>query len=291
MIFKWNLPNGYIKQHKNKKATRTCCLVGIRTQESHNRWRAIYRKTKERYANYLWSTQITEGVYNLYPIFDWKTTDIWVANGKFKWDYNHLYDLYYQAGISLDRQRVASPFICEAIESLSLYRVIDPDMWGRMIGRVNGVNFSGIYGKTGAMGRDEIHLPKGYTWKSFTEFLLSTLPEHTRNRYRKKLETSIRFWKNKGGVLSDEVIQKLRERNIPIQVGESTNYKTDKKPVKMDYLDDIDIAEFREIPTYKRMCLCILRNDYACKYMGFAQSKEEKKIKDYILQQYKQIWT
>ena len=155
--------------HKNKKATRTCCLVGIRTQESHNRWRAIYRKT----------------------------------NGKFKWDYNHLYDLYYQAGISLDRQRVASPFICEAIESLSLYRVIDPDMWGRMIGRVNGVNFSGIYGKTGAMGRDEIHLPKGYTWKSFTEFLLSTLPEHTRNRYRKKLETSIRFWKNKGGVLSD----------------------------------------------------------------------------------------
>lgn len=65
--------------HKNKKATRTCCLVGIRTQESHNRWRAIYRKTKERYANYLWSTQITEGVYNLYPIFDWKTTDIWVA--------------------------------------------------------------------------------------------------------------------------------------------------------------------------------------------------------------------
>ena len=132
--------------HKNKKATRTCCLVGIRTQESHNRWRAIYRKTKERYANYLWSTQITEGVYNLYPIFDWKTTDIWVANGKFKWDYNHLYDLYYQAGISLDRQRVASPFICEAIESLSLYRVIDPDMCGLMIVRVNGVNFSGIYG-------------------------------------------------------------------------------------------------------------------------------------------------
>ena len=38
----------------------------------------------------------------------------------------------------------------------------------------------------------------------------------------------------------------------------------------MDYLDDIDIAEFREIPTYKRMCICILKNDHACKYMGFA---------------------
>lgn len=43
----------------------------------------------------------------------------------------------------------------------------------------------------------------------------------------------------------------------------------------MDYLDDIDIEEFREIPTYKRMCICILRNDHTCKYMGFALNKEE----------------
>ena len=27
--------------HKKKKATRTCCLVGIRTQESFSRWRCI----------------------------------------------------------------------------------------------------------------------------------------------------------------------------------------------------------------------------------------------------------
>ena len=26
-------------------------------------------------------------------------------------------------------------------------------------------------------------------------------------------------------------------------------YKTDKLPVQMDYLDDIDIPEFKEIPT------------------------------------------
>ena len=44
----------------------------------------------------------------------------------------------------------------------------------------------------------------------------------------------------------------------------------------MDYLDDIDIAEFKEIPTYKRMCICILKNDHVCKYMGFALTKKEK---------------
>ncbi|WP_044266684.1 DUF3440 domain-containing protein [Bacteroides timonensis] len=275
--------------HKQKQATRTCCLVGIRTQESYNRWRTIYRGANRHYKDYEWSTMIDEDVYNFYPIYDWKTTDIWVANGKFGWDYNRLYDLYYQAGVSLDRQRVASPFISEAIESLSLYKVIDPAMWGRMIGRVNGVNFSGIYGNTQAMGRQKITLPEGYTWKSFMEFLLSTLPERIRRKYEKKLETSIRFWKNKGGCLSEEVIQKLRERNIPIRVADNTNYKTAKKPVMMDYLDDIDIPEFREIPTYKRMCICILRNDHTCKYMGFALTKEETEIRNDVMQQYRNI--
>lgn len=275
--------------HQQKSARRTCCLVGIRTQESYNRWRAIYGRTKERYKGYEWSTKIGEGIYNLYPIYDWKTEDIWVANGRFRWDYNHLYDLYYQAGVSLERQRVASPFISEAIESLALYKVIDPNTWGRMIGRVNGVSFAGLYGNTHAAGRKNIRLPEGYTWESFMNFLLSTLPEQTRNRYQAKLETSIKFWKEKGGVLSDEVIRKLKDRKIPIQVGDSTNYKTTKKPVRMDYLDDIDIEEFREIPTYKRMCICILRNDHACKYMGFALTKEENERKNSALKKYKDI--
>lgn len=275
--------------HLQKAARRTCCLVGIRTQESYNRWRTIYRGVKKQYKNCMWSTEIDENVYNLYPLYDWKTEDIWVANGKFGWDYNKLYDLYYQAGVSLDRQRVASPFISEAIESLALYKVIDPDTWGKMIGRVNGIGFAGLYGNTHAAGRKSIRLPEGYTWKSFMEFLLSTLTEHTRNRYLAKLKTSIRFWKEKGGVLSDEVIQKLKDRNIPIQIGDSSNYKTEKKPVRMDYLDDIDIEEFREIPSYKRMCICILRNDHTCKYMGFALTKEENEMKSNALEKYKHI--
>lgn len=275
--------------HLQKAARRTCCLVGIRTQESYNRWRTIYRGVKKQYKNCMWSTEIDENVYNLYPLYDWKTEDIWVANGKFGWDYNKLYDLYYQAGVSLDRQRVASPFINEAIESLALYKVIDPETWGKMIGRVNGIGFAGLYGNTHAAGRKSIRLPEGYTWKSFMEFLLSTLTEHTRNRYLAKLKTSIRFWKEKGGVLSDEVIQKLKDRNIPIQIGDSSNYKTEKKPVRMDYLDDIDIEEFREIPSYKRMCICILRNDHTCKYMGFALTKEENEMKSNALEKYKHI--
>ncbi len=277
--------------HRKKRANRTCCLIGIRTQESYFRWRCIYRSPSSSSYNHLsWTYRLGSDIYNVYPIYDWKTTDIWIANGKFKWDYNTLYDLYYKAGVPLEKQRVASPFISEAIESLSLYKAIDPDTWGKMIGRVNGINFSAIYGATRATARKKITLPEGYTWKKFMYFLLSTLPESARDNYLRHLSVSQKFWKTKGGCLSDKVIQKLIDLGIPIEIAQKSNYKTTKHPVKMDYQDDIDIPEFKELPTYKRMCICILRNDHACKYMGFSPTKEQISQKSRIIKEYKNIW-
>ena len=85
--------------------------------------------------------------------------------------------------------------------------------------------------------------------------------------------------------LFKEIAQKIGDR----PGGYTRIIKTNKKPVRMDYLDDIDIAEFREIPTYKRMCICILKNDHACKYMGFALNKEEAYKRDKIMEQFKNM--
>ncbi|MGN0232444.1 MAG: DUF3440 domain-containing protein, partial [Muribaculaceae bacterium] len=60
-----------------------------------------------------------------------------------------------------------------------------------------------------------------------------------------------------------------------------------KVPVKMEYVDDIDIKEFKEIPSYKRMCVCILKNDHSCKYMGFAPVAKERELKMAIKEKYK----
>ncbi|MEG0889240.1 MAG: DUF3440 domain-containing protein [Bacteroides sp.] len=274
--------------HRKNNAKKTCCLVGIRTQESYNRWRTIYSTKFATYKGKKWTSCMFEDIYNAYPIYDWKTTDIWTANGKFKWDYNHLYDLYYQAGVPLAKQRVASPFLCEARESLYLYKVIDPNTWGKMINRVNGVNFTAIYGGTHAMGRKKIVLPNGFTWKKYMYFLLDTLPEEAQLIYKQKLKVSISFWKNKGGALSEDTIKKLEARNIPMDIDKSY-YNTQKRAVRMDYLDEIDIPEQREIPTYKRVCICILRNDYQCKYMGFAQTKDDRIRKMRVLIDYESL--
>lgn len=275
---------------RRKRSRRICCLVGIRTQESYNRWRTIHSdKNYRHFGSVKWTHMIDRNVCNAYPIYDWKTSDIWIANGKFHWHYNRLYDLYYQAGIPLGRQRVASPFISQALSTLAVYKVIDPDTWGRMVSRVNGVNFAGIYGNTLAMGWKSIKCPAGFSWKQYMEFLLGTLPEETAENYREKLRVSIRFWRERGGCLSEETIQKLRERNVPISVGKASAYRTDKLPVRMEYLDDIDIPEFREIPTYKRMCICIMKNDHACKYMGFTLTKKEQQLREKVMKEYRSL--
>lgn len=276
--------------HERNKATKTAILVGIRTQESLHRWRAIH--SDRNYKNYNginWTKEVYENVYNAYPIFDWITEDVWVANAKFNFSYNKLYDLFYQAGVGIDQMRVASPFLSEGQETLALYRVIEPHTWGKLVSRVNGVNFTGIYGGTTAMGWKSITLPKGHTWESYMYFLLSTLPEETRQNYLSKLQTSIKFWKEKGGVLDNETIQALKYAGVNIEVGTETNYATTKLPVRMDYIDDIDIKDFKLVPTYKRMCICIMKNDHLCKYMGFSQTKNEVARRKNIMEKYQNL--
>lgn len=262
--------------HEKKNAKKTCCLVGIRTDESLNRWRAIHSdKNENKYENHEWTLELSENIYNGYPIYDWKVDDIWIANNRMKYDYNHLYDLFYQAGVPYAKMRVASPFHDSGIENLKLYKVIDPKNWGKMVGRTNGVNFAGIYGGTTAMGWKSIKLPKGHTWKTYMEFLLSTLPKKQADGYKNKLEVSQNFWQTVGGCLSDDTIKKLKELKISVREGPATNRRTEKVPVLMEYQDDVDIEEFQLIPTYKRMCVCIMKNDFLCKYMGFSLNKTE----------------
>jgi predicted phosphoadenosine phosphosulfate sulfurtransferase len=169
------------------------CLIGIRTDESLNRFRAIMNQRKKLHGGHMWTKKNTELVYNVYPIYDWKTDDIWVANCKFEWKYNELYDIFWKAGLSVGQMRVASPFMSESKSSLNLYRVIDPSVWARLCARVSGANFIATYGKQ--LTYKSFKLPNGHTWKSFTKFLL----EHFQRRLLKILDNALLRVSNIGG--------------------------------------------------------------------------------------------
>ena len=279
----------YKMGHGNKK---TVCLLGMRAAESLQRYSGFLNK-KYGYKDECWITQQFKDVWCASPLFDWSSKDVWHANYLFGYDYNRLYDLYYMAGLKVSQMRVASPFNDYSKDSLNLYRVIDPEIWVRLVGRVQGANFGSIYGRTKAMGYRNITLPEGHTWKSYTLFLLDTLPARLRNNYIKKFKTSIEFWHKTGGGLDEENIRELERHGYQIRRNGVSNYTLNKK-TRIVFIGKIpddtdDIKSTKDIPSWKRMCYCILKNDHICRFMGFGMSKQQKKHIDIIRRKYQSI--
>lgn len=272
--------------HKERNAKRTAILIGIRAQESLNRFNAVTRKnTFTKFGVIPYSNRVTPRIFKFYPIYDWTIEDVWTAYARFNWEYNRLYDLYYYAGVPLKYMRVANPFHDCGVDALKLYKIIEPDTWCKLVGRVNGANFAAFYGGTKAVGYKQISLPEKHTWRTYTNFLLKSLPERTRNIYLKKFNSSKRYWLDLGGALPISVINDLKETNVKFEIlGEPKNnrkYREKHLIVRFySYPDDVSIKQFRLVPSYKRMCITILKNDTHCMYMGFSQTKDELQMKE-----------
>ncbi len=279
----------YRISHGNRK---TVCLLGMRADESLQRYSGFLNK-KYGYKGECWISKQFKDVWCASPLYDWSLSDVWHANYINDYDYNRLYDLYYMAGLKVTQMRVASPFNDYSKDSLNLYRVIDPEIWVKLVGRVRGANFTCIYGKTKAMGYRNVTLPEGHTWESYTRFLLDTLPARLRNNYARKFNTSIRFWHHTGGGLDEDTIQELLDHGYQIRRNGVSNYTLNKK-TRIIFVERIpdntdDIKTSKDIPSWKRMCYCILKNDHTCRFMGFGLSREQQKRIDSIRYQYKSL--
>jgi len=269
---------------------KCACLIGIRSDESLNRFRAIMNERKQTLKGEMWTKKNTNYVYNCYPIYDWRTDDIWIANAKFEWKYNELYDIFWKAGLSVAQMRVASPFMSESKSSLNLYRVIDAQVWARLCARVSGANFVATYGKQ--LTYKSFKLPEGHTWKSFTKFLIDTLPKEVGENFKLRFAQSIKYWWRVGRGLSDEVIEDLKQNNISFILGEKTRHgNKDKTCVRMLPPDHLDMLRCHnsEVTSWKRFAITILKNDHTCKYMGLSPTQEQAKRQRAIMKKYKNI--
>jgi predicted phosphoadenosine phosphosulfate sulfurtransferase len=270
---------------------RCACLIGIRASESLNRFRAILNEDKETLDGRMWTKKNTKLVYNCYPIYDWRTEDIWTANAKFEWEYNGLYDVFYKAGVPVHKMRVASPFMSESKSSLGLYRVIDPHTWARLCARVQGANFIATYGKQ--LGYKSLKLPPGHTWKSFVKFLLATLPKETAENFKMRFIQSFRLWGRVGRGVRDETIKELEDAGVKFYINGTTPHggKTLKRVVIKRVPDHLDMLSVNNgtVTSWKRFAVTILKNDHTCKYMGLAPTKEQAVRQRQIMEKYKQL--
>ena len=270
---------------------KTAVLLGLRAEESLNRHRSI-NSNKATYKGRQWSTKI-DNSYMFNPIYDWTVEDIWTYNGKFNKEYNHLYDLFYKAGVSLHKMRVDEPFGNEAKVGLNLFRVIEPQTWAKVANRVSGANFGNIYSGNKIMTAN-YKLPNGHTWKSFTKFLLATLPDDLAMHYKRKFIKFIKYWNKVGCPLKSDFITEL-ETDYGDYITNTHSFskrgKGDKEVVKfrkiIDSVPSIDSKD--DILTWKRMAMCIIKNDYICKGLSFSITKNLSERSKYLVEKYKEL--
>ncbi len=270
----------------------TACLIGLRTDESLNRYRALTCE-KENYRGLIYSTRNGRNSYNFYPLYDWRVEDIWTYNGRFEKDYNRLYDLFYKAGISIHRMRVDEPFGNEAKAGLNLFRVIEPDTWARVVNRVSGANFGNLYTGTRLLGNN-YRLPTNHTWKSFTKFLLDTLPPETAAHYRRKFVKFIRYWNRTGCPLNSDYVEFL-EKEHPDKIENTHVFSRrgsgDKEVIRFRKIAD-EIPELdtkKDLLTWKRMAMCIIKNDFICRSLSFGVTQDLTRRQKELIEKYRNL--
>lgn len=240
------------------------CFVGIRADESLNRFRTIASDKKTKKDDKQYTTKVTDNVYNVYPIYDWKTEDIWTYHGKFpKKRANKLYDYMQQAGVPLACQRICQPYGDDQRRGLWLFHLIEPQTWAKVVARVNGANSGALYIQENGNinGYNKITKPNNHTWQSFAVMFLNSLPPKTREHYENKILLFRKWWIERG--------------------------YTPDIPDEAEY----DLEQKRDVPSWRRVCKSLLRNDYWCKGLGFSQHKSDayKKYLD-LMRRRKQEW-
>ncbi len=150
------------------------------------------------------------------------------------------------AGVPLSEQRLCQPYGDDQKKGLWLYQILEPHTWTMLIDRVSGVNSGALYVReSGNMtGSRYIEKPENKTWQEYTNMLLSTLPKKTRDNYIERFKKFIVGWKKRGyEIIPDEAPHYLEVKCW--------------------------------VPSWRRMCRCILRNDYYCKGLGQTQPLSE----------------
>jgi predicted phosphoadenosine phosphosulfate sulfurtransferase len=167
----------------------TALILGIRASESLSRFRAVSRRSHE---NYLVIDRMSQGhITKAYPAYDFTTTDVWHLIRKTKSDYNRAYDVMNMLGISPHNQRCAPPYGQEPMQRLWIYKHAWPELWDRMVNRVDGANCGMMYGRTDIYSFGAFTYPKDLDWKRLVREEISKHPRDIQQIIIRRIRSEI----------------------------------------------------------------------------------------------------
>ncbi|MDR2175571.1 MAG: DUF3440 domain-containing protein, partial [Synergistaceae bacterium] len=231
-------------------------MVGICADESLNRYCAIATSDKKcawrlKGKQIKWSAVMDAKAPNVvahYPIYDWAVSDIWKYHAEAGIRHNEIYDLMHLCGLPLTEQRICQPYGDDQRKGLDLWAQCEPETWHIVLDRVVGVNYGARYARDKLMGYHRgLGLPEGHTWKSYTFLLLSTVPDVLRERYISNFAVFLEWWQRHG---------------YP-ELGKVHDDET-------AYIDD---SGHRRLPSWRRLAMCVLKNDFLAKSLSIGQVK------------------
>ena len=257
-------PKFLVEQKGLKKVAQ---IIGIRTQESYNRYLKMkVKKNREFYKNNQWILkQKSTGyeTYSVHPIYDWVTSDVWkYCHGK---KYNPVYDKMFLAGYPLGCMRICQPYGEEQRDNIDLFAKIEPETWSKMTERVYGANFAKLYKGKNIM-KGGIKKPEYTTWEEWGRLILRTMPPFLREHYIRRINVFLRWWRKE--LYND--IEHVYTKEY------AENEKFDKEGLYIVDIHDEHKDDTKKLqPSWRRITKVLIKGDYLCKNLTFQANKQE----------------
>lgn len=129
----------------------------------------------------------------------------------FKIYYNKIYDLMYKNGRSINNMRIYEPFGYSYRTGIEFYHYIEPDLWFKMLKRVDGLNSSSLYSKESTYGYlNNIQKPIDLSWKEFVVILLNFVQEPQISEYIRQIKVFVEWFRkneNLKDILDEDELQ------------------------------------------------------------------------------------
>ena len=166
----------------------TAFLVGLRADESLNRYRAMVKNpVNVNGDDVYYATKRCNNNITFYPIYDWAFSDVWKVIAMNDIKYSKLYDWQHMLGMGVNEMRCSSLIHEKSFKSICELPNFEPKTYQKLLKRIKGVSFAQETGKDSKMFACRT-LPNNFkNWIDYRDYLLETYPiEEQKARFVKR---------------------------------------------------------------------------------------------------------
>lgn len=192
-------------------------VVGIRGEESPGRLMSL---TVGCHEEITWGAKSSTNPLRLalWPIYDWKLSDVWVFIHSNELDYCAVYDKMYAAGYRLSDMRVSNLHHETAVRHLEMVQEICPTTWARVSSKVGGSHTIRHMTRDAWRPRE---LPWMFSsWTEYRDYLLEKLTPPETARHMIKM-----FRESEATIPAHQRVALIKEHISTILIGDKLGVK------------------------------------------------------------------